>query len=516
MHIGTIYKKELIDVLRDRKTLIFMLLIPALAMPVLIAGGSKLVIHLQKKQSVEVVRVAATEDSQAAYRDLLFDWFNGGRVGKSMRLATSPIMRALVKPEHRKGLDAIPKEIFTDSVAFGNWVKDMAQKARSDVQQQDFDDIAEEDSDGKGFERTEEAMEAGMDFYNVLLKGYGLIEFVDTGTLKAAPDEMLLAELDKELSEIPDVAVAAAAIKAREIHGYLYVPEDVVGLREDSERKAELLLLHDSTIRLSNEADGRFKDVSRELRESIVAARLELHSLPKSFLKPLRMARLADVASDSEKLFYVIGSILPYIIIAFAFLGGMYPAIDLGAGEKERGTLETLVLSPATRTEIALGKFFVILTSALTAAFLGVTSIAVSFHSIVPDALMEELDFDLPISTIIPVALLTIPPAAAFAGLFLAISIYARSFKEAQSYIAPLQFILILPAMAPMLPGFEMSWKIAAIPLVNVSMISKELLKGDANWGYYAMTFGSCLTAAGICIAFAIAQFRREEVLFRS
>ena len=76
--------------------------------------------------------------------------------------------------------------------------------------------------------------------------------------------------------------------------------------------------------------------------------------------------------------------------------------------------------------------------------------------------------------------------------------------------------MLILPAMAPMLPGMEMNWKVAAIPLVNVSMLAKDFLKGDQNWGYYALTFGSCLAAAGLCLAFAVYQFRREEVLFRS
>ncbi len=169
-----------------------------------------------------------------------------------------------------------------------------------------------------------------------------------------------------------------------------------------------------------------------------------------------------------------------------------------------------------TRTQLALGKFLVILTTALTAAFLGVASIALTVTYVVPPRLMEQFDLTLAPATVISVATLAIPPAAAFAGIFLAISIYARSFKEAQNYITPLQFVLILPAMAPMLPAMEMSWKVAAIPLVNVSMLSKDFLKGETNWGYYAATFGSCAMLAGICLAFAIYQFRREEVLFRS
>jgi len=515
MQIANIYRKELLDVLRDRKTLLFMLGIPALAMPLMIFGSNRLVMNLQKKQAVEKVTVAATAQSQAAYRDLLFDWFKASKMGKVVWL--QEVAQRFAKTEERSEHDPIPRDVLTDSIAFGEWVRDMADKARVDVEEADFEDMeADPDGELEGFETPGQARKAAMDFYNVVFKGYGLIDFVEPSTLETKPDSALAGSLSEELQGLADAAVAAAAIKAREIHGYLHVPDGTEELRDATEGGAGVVLLHDSTIRLSGEAEDRFDEVTDELSDSIVAARLRKEKLPSSFLTPLWMARGADVATDSEKVFYLIGAILPYIIIAFAFLGGMYPAIDLGAGEKERGTLETLVLSPATRTEIALGKFLVILTSALTAAFLGVASIALSIRYIAPQALLDKLDLDLPVSTIIPVVLLTIPPAAAFSGLFLAISIYARSFKEAQNYIAPLQFILILPAMAPMLPGFEISWTVAAIPLVNVSMISKELLKGDVNWGYYALTCASCLAAAGLCIAFAIAQFRKEEVLFRS
>ena len=315
---------------------------------------------------------------------------------------------------------------------------------------------------------------------------------------------------------LPHIATAAAAIKAREIHGLLCVPAAALQLVNEDQEHLDLFIVQDSTIRLSDESENRIDFVVEKIAESVVTARLQGRDLDASFIDPLNRAGGNDVATKSERALFFIGGFLPYIIIAFAFMGGMYPAIDLGAGEKERGTLETIVLSPATRTEIALGKFFVILTTALVAAFLGVASIALSIRYLAPEALLQQLDLQLPATTIIPVALLTIPPAAAFAGLFLAISIYARSFKEAQNYIAPLQFVLILPAMAPMLPGMEMSWKMALIPLVNVSMLSKDFLQGDTNWGHYAVTFGSCFALAGACIAFAVWQFRREQVLFRS
>ena len=157
-----------------------------------------------------------------------------------------------------------------------------------------------------------------------------------------------------------------------------------------------------------------------------------------------------------------------------------------------------------------------IFSSSLIAAVLGVVSLSVSFIYLVPEAIAEQLEFKIDFLTAFSVSLLAIPPAAAFAGLFLAVSIFARSFKEAQNYLSPFGLALIVPAMAGMIPGYELTWKQAAIPLVNVTMLSKEFLKGNINWGYYALTFGSCFAFAAICVAYCVYQFRREEVLFRS
>lgn len=515
-NVRTIFRKELLDTLRDRKTLMFMLLIPSLAMPLMILGITRLIQKQTREQAVEVVRIAATEETRAAYAGLVHRWFLASPMANALGAARSPFVQALIRPEEREALAAIPGEIFEDPAAFEGWVRDLAEQARAGVEDSSLtreqeDGTAALDEDAAGF---------ALDLYRVAFKGLGLVEWVDPETL-ATPDETeslsaALEELSEESRELPHAAAASAAIQAKELHAYLHLPAGTGSLVEEEQQSLEVLLVHDSTVRLSKEARDRLRFVTEEVGEALVRLRLAERELGRDFLEPLVNARGTDTASSSARAFDALGAFLPYILIMFAFLGGMYPAIDLGAGEKERGTLETLVLSPASRVELALGKFLVILTTALTAAFLGVISMALTLRYLAPPEVMEKLDIQLPLSTILPVAALAIPPAAAFAGIFLAISIYARSFKEAQNYIAPLQFVLILPAMAPMLPGMEMNWKVAAIPLVNVSMLAKDFLKGDQNWGYYALTFGSCLAAAGLCLAFAVYQFRREEVLFRS
>ena len=516
--IGTIYRKDLLDTLRDRRTLIFMLLVPTLATPVLIGGLSKLMARMQQKQAVETVKIAADEASHAAYRELVHLWFLDSSMAKGLKLARSPFVKALMAPEHAAQLPEMPDAVFSDAAVFEVWAREMAANARKDAESGVSKEELRAGVEGASadFEVPEDLLAEALELYRVVFKGLGLIEWIDPSTLAGPVKQELLLSLAEEARELPFAAAAATAIKDKRIHAYLSIPPGTDSIVALDQHQFELPLLYDSTIRLSGEAHERLQAVIKSVSARVVERRLDARQIDRGFVRPVSLAAGTNVASKSERALSAIGAILPYIIIAFAFLGGMYPAIDIGAGEKERGTLETLVLSPMTRTQIALGKFLVILTTALTAAFLGVASIALSLRYVAPEKLIQQLDLHLAPTTVLSVALLAIPPAAAFAGIFLAISIYARSFKEAQNYITPLQFILILPAMAPMLPTMEMSWRVAAIPLVNVSMLSKDFLKGETHWGYYALTFGSCALLAAACVLFAIYQFRREEVLFRS
>ncbi len=509
--IWSIFKKELLDTLRDRKTLIFMLLIPTLAMPLLMVGISRLFQSVQKAEQVRPVVIVADQPTQDAYRQLMHDWFLQSDLGKGFKIVDAPILRALIKPEAMGAFGAIPPNISRDPAVFDEWLHQIAEQARENL------DSVDEQAGSPVAELPDEMKEAVVNFYRIAIKGYALVEFRDPAEIETAPDDFQLREdIPEELNDIPRLRDYAYAINTRQIQGVLTLSGEYASIKENDETGIELEFLHDSTIPLSREARDRMSTVAWWTKEVFVRTRLDGRNISHTFLEPVRMADHRDMASTSRQTMEVLGSILPYLMIVFAFLGGMYPAIDLGAGEKERNTLETLLLSPSSRTQIALGKFFVILTTSLTAAILGVVSMAISYQYILPRAVIEMIDLKIEWSLLLPIALLIIPPSAAFAGIFLAISIYARSFKEAQSYMAPLQFVLILPAMAPIVPGIELNWKLAMIPLVNVSMLSKEFLKGDPNWGYYGLTLISCALLATACIAFCVRQFSREEVLFRS
>ena len=509
--IWIIFRKELVDTLRDRKTLAFMLLLPTVAIPLLFLGVNRLVLGAVRKQAVRVVTIAADERTQEAYRTLVHQWFVDTEVAAGIRIVTSPIVRALIKPEMMDSMADMPRELLTDPAVFEQWCHDLVDKMRKGL------DTEVEKAEGPILELPDELRDHLVDFYWLTIKGLGLVEFVDPASLDPAPPGFDPEILPAELRAAAHADRVAAAIRNKTIHGYLRIPPTALSLTARNDGVAEVVLLHDSTIPQSQETRRRIRFVMDMVGRDVVGDRLAARGLPDEFLEPLVLKDGMDLATKSEIALSNIGGVLPYVIILFAFLGGMYPAIDLGAGEKERNTLETLILSPASRTEIALGKFLVILTAALIAALLGVISIALSIKYIaLPEEALEKFEFQIEPHTALLVALLSIPPAAAFSGMFLAISIYARSFKEAQNYIAPLQFVIILPAMAALIPGMEMSWKMALIPLVNVSVLSRDFLKGDTNWGYYGATLASCLALAGACLVYAVQQFKREQVLFRS
>jgi sodium transport system permease protein len=203
----------------------------------------------------------------------------------------------------------------------------------------------------------------------------------------------------------------------------------------------------------------------------------------------------------------------------------MYPAIDLTAGEKERGTMETLLCSPASRLEIVLGKFLLVLTGSLSAMAMSLLSMgltaavtgAILLGSEGPSAPMSSgyVNF-ISLPGMLGVLVMVFPVAVLFAAVQLTIALFARSSKEAQSYLGPMMIIVLLPAIIGMLPGIDLNAKLAWIPLLNLSLVCKELLSGVWSWPYLAIVFFSTCLYAAIALALAVRMFNREDVVFRT
>lgn len=249
---------------------------------------------------------------------------------------------------------------------------------------------------------------------------------------------------------------------------------------------------------------------------------VEARQLPESLVRPFDIEQ-QNVAPPEKVGGAVLGGLVPYFIILLCLTGAMYPAMDLTAGEKERGTIETILCSPVSRTHLVLGKFLMVLTASIATAVLSIISMAVSFGvgkelllGVAHGAADEVLQVTITGKAIVSIFIMVLPLAVFFSAALLAISLFAKSFKEAQSYLSPLMIVVVLPAVAALLPGVELSTPLALVPVLNTSLVSKEIITGTYHWNYIALIFVSSCVYATAALWFAVKLFQREDVLFRS
>ena len=257
-----------------------------------------------------------------------------------------------------------------------------------------------------------------------------------------------------------------------------------------------------------------------EYRDSVVKDRLAAKDLPASVLTPFEIKQ-QNVAPPEKVSGASIGGFIGYAVILLCLTGAMYPAIDLTAGEKERGTIETILSSPISRFDLVFGKFLLVFSASLVSAILSVTSMGTSFAILGHTHLMQSsggqsLNLNLGLLSVIAVFFMALPLAVLFSALLMTIALFAKTYKEAQSYLTPLTFLVVIPAVASIMPGVELTPKLALIPVLNTSLVCKEIITGTYHWNSIALIFSSTCVYAAAALFLAVKMFQREEVLFRS
>lgn len=310
-----------------------------------------------------------------------------------------------------------------------------------------------------------------------------------------------------------------AAIRNEEFDVALLIPADFAS-RKAAVQQTEWQLIYNRSSQLDF-MYNHFNDILNDYTEELQRGALNQLGVDpanlNAIIKPVELTRV-NTAEQRENLGESMGAILAYALVLLCLSGAMYPAVDMGAGEKERGTLETLLICPISRTSIVLGKFLTVLTTALMTALITVVSLGVWGAIISAFADLSKVSEALAAISVVDLVLmfsLLLPTAAIFAALLLAISIYARTFKEAQNYMSPLMIVVIVPLMVAMAPGMELDATTALIPLTNIALAIKELLKGTADYGLLALIFASTAVIAAALIAFCVRWFQQEKVLFR-
>jgi|ETNmetMinimDraft_3_1059899.scaffolds.fasta_scaffold38123_2 sodium transport system permease protein len=393
--IFSIFKKELTDVLRDRRTLFFMIVIPVIVMPLIFIGSIKFQEYQSKKSDEKVLNIGLinkTSDSQI--RDYLLDQ-----------------------------------------------------------------------------------------------KGVYLVEDIDLDSLELG-------------------------IKNDSLQGGLYIHKNFIN-DISANGMGEVEVYYKSSD-LMSKAKNRIYNALDIYKNEVVSERLSEFNVDKGLLEPLDIIN-KDMSTKKETIGKAVGGLIPYMLVIFIFLGAMYPAIDLGAGEKERGSLETLLSSPATKFEITVGKLMVVSLAGMVSGLISVVGISAPFYFLgnIPDQIKSTVLEIISPFIIVSVIILMIPIAIFFASMLLSISFYARSFKEAQSLMGPLNIIIIVPLMLTLGPGIEIDHITALIPLINVGLLTKEILAGSAQPIYFIETLSSLLFFAAIGIRFSVYWFNKENTIFR-
>lgn len=236
-----------------------------------------------------------------------------------------------------------------------------------------------------------------------------------------------------------------------------------------------------------------------------------------AYLNPLSQeSKLTNVASSQQMLGMIVGRVLPYLLIMLLISGGAVVATDLVAGEKERKTLETLLVSSVSRNEIVLGKFYTIVTASLVNVFINLISMYLSFKHMVGQTGASIGGANIPLLSFVWVLLSLLPLVSLISAILLIISAYSRNIKEARSYESPLLLVAMMLAMISMFPGFEMNKGLALVPIVNISLLFKEIMLTGVNFTHFAYTVGSTLILNVIAIIMTIKVFASEKVLFRT
>lgn len=273
-----------------------------------------------------------------------------------------------------------------------------------------------------------------------------------------------------------------------------------------------------STVIDSSNAANIMEDVIEKYREEIRKSKLQKAGLDvKTILYPVS-AQFTDHASGEETLGNIIGSMIPFLLITSILLGSMYPAIDVTAGERERGTLETVLTLPVSNYDLIMSKFFAVSTISCFSALLNLISMGVlgvyMFQTI--GLTMEGTAINL--QEFLPAVGIMILCVMVFAlfitALSLCVCLFAKSFKEAQNYITPLMLIVMFTGYIGFIPSMELTQTTAAIPVANISLLIKQIFTFNFSYSNIMIVFISNVAYSLLVIIILGKIYNSEAVLF--
>ncbi len=270
--------------------------------------------------------------------------------------------------------------------------------------------------------------------------------------------------------------------------------------------EAPVSIYFDSVRADSLLARERADDALDDARKALLKEREIARGLPPGFTRAVSvLAR--NVAPPSRRVGQILGSMMPMLLIMMSLLGGFLPAVDLTAGEKERGTMQTLLCAPLRPIEIITGKFLAVFAISLLTALANVVSMSFTLRRMLPG------EGPISLSTYVLTFLLMIPVSFLFSALFLAVAVFARDYKDGQNVLMPVTLPIMLLAGLTALPGIELDAWTAFAPIINIALLIKALFLGEARADLILLALGSSALYAALALLLAARVFEREHVL---
>jgi sodium transport system permease protein len=322
------------------------------------------------------------------------------------------------------------------------------------------------------------------------------------------------------LLRIVEIEDPEGALREGEIDAVLVLPQSFSQLL-DSDGDGdppEIALLFDAARSDSRAAREKLSQLLEAYRERLVTERLRERGLPPEILIPFATQE-RSVASEERLSGFFLSLLLPLFLVLWAAVGGSQTAIDVSAGEKERGTLESLLVTPPKRSSLVIGKFLAVTAVTLGATTLSRVGFALSLTLgglIFPESpFFSVFGFAVRPGTLALLFAVMALLSAMMSAVTFALYTWTRNFKEAQTYASYLSFVVIIPGFMVMFADPPASSTALLIPVYNAAMVLKELLLGEIRWDHLLVTLLSSLVYLALSLGLAVRIFRNERALFR-
>ena len=503
-NVKLVFLREVRDQLRDRRTLFMVAVLPLLLYPALGVGMTYMTVNFSEQERTVMILGAKDLppppllDPQKPDR-FLPEYFSAASDANKLRVITESNLGQSIEPGISPDVHEAEQEFLKQAVEYRGTLEQLGVLSRSRA-------AAEEKSVRLSYAGPEKKAELDACVASV-------------AELKHQESE-LKAKVDLWFSNAPVqvmiVVPTGFATKLEEANRQL---ANRAGNEVQIDDLPRPMILQNSADEKSQLASRRIREALTKWEDHLRAARLEQAGLPSSLSSPVDLTSV-DVAAKDDLSANLWSKLFPALLVMMGVTGAFYPAVDLGAGEKERGTMETLLISPARRSEIVMGKFMTVMVFSLSTALLNMLSMGMTGQHVLSMAGsggMGAVSFPSAVS-LMWVIFLAFPLSALFSATSLALAMFASSSKEGQYYLTPLLMVTMGLTMFCLSPAIEIQPYYSILPVAGPALLLKALLGSGASLSelsvYFLPVIGSSIFYSIVALNWAISLFDREEVLF--